>query len=113
MLKLATRRGDNLSVVLFPRDMQTLPTVLYLHGNGGGKLEVLSLVRQGFDLNFCAFDFSGCGSSEGEFVTYGEKEVEDIETVVQFLADYFGVRTVALWGRRYYLSDIAWAPLWV
>lgn len=53
--------------------MQRAPTVLYLHGNGGNKLEVLSLLKHSFDVNFCAFDFSGCGQSDGEFVTYGEK----------------------------------------
>lgn len=82
--------------------MQNYPTVLYLHGNGGNKLELLNIVKhsQGDDVNFCAFDFSGCGKSDGEFITYGEPEVQDIASVVRFLRDYFGVTNVSIWGRR-------------
>lgn len=45
-----------------------------MHGNGGNKLEVLHLVKlaENQTFNFVSFDFSGCGKSEGEFITYGE-----------------------------------------
>lgn len=55
--------------------MTTGPTVLYLHGNGGTKLEILNLIKfsNEFNINLCSFDFSGCGNSEGEYLTYGQK----------------------------------------
>jgi hypothetical protein len=53
--------------------------LLYLHGFGSSRLEALSLVEllpQEFCL--CIFDLSGSGKSEGDLVTYGMKEKEDI-----------------------------------
>jgi pimeloyl-ACP methyl ester carboxylesterase len=41
-------------------------TILYLHGNGGSKIEALPLVPliPKFKLNVISFDFLGCGSSD-------------------------------------------------
>lgn len=33
-------------------------------------------------MNVFCFDFAGCGKSEGEFVTLGVKEAEDLKVVV-------------------------------
>jgi hypothetical protein len=46
---------------------------MYLHGNGGSKLELLPIIRADTQkaTNFCSFDFSGCGKSGGEYITYG------------------------------------------
>lgn len=48
-----------------------------MHGNAGNKLEGLEyaklLIPIGIDL--LTFDFSGCGNSQGEWVTLGWKEV--------------------------------------
>lgn len=52
-------------------DTQNLPTVLYLHGNGGHKMEALQFANPRF--NLVAFDFGACGKSEGEYLTYGER----------------------------------------
>jgi len=47
--------------------------IIYAHGLGSNKLEVLPIakffIKQGFDI--CAFDFSGSGRSEGEITSYG------------------------------------------
>lgn len=50
-------------------DASNLPTVLYLHGNGGHKMEALQLVNQ--NINLAAFDFGACGKSQGEYLNYG------------------------------------------
>jgi hypothetical protein len=42
-------------------DAANLPTVLYLHGNGGHKMEALQLFSQ--HINLIAFDFGACGKS--------------------------------------------------
>ena len=33
-------------------------------------------------INFCVFDFSGCGNSDGKYVTYGYREKDDIDIVI-------------------------------
>lgn len=44
---------------------------MYLHGNGGHKMEAVQLLNPSF--NLIAFDFAACGKSEGQYLTYGEK----------------------------------------
>ena len=60
------------------------PCVVYMHGNAGNKMEGLQHIQDllplGIDL--CTFDFSGCGNSEGEYVTLGWKEVKDLHAVL-------------------------------
>ncbi len=52
------------------------PCVIYLHCNAGNRLEALPLVKY-LAINkislFC-FDFSGCGNSDGEYITLGKNE---------------------------------------
>ena len=63
------------------------PCIIYLHCHSGSRLESLQyleiLISNGFSL-FC-FDFSGSGLSQGEYVTLGLNEVEDVGCVVQYL----------------------------
>lgn len=60
------------------------PCVVYCHGNAGNKMEGLVaadvLLPAGMDL--LAFDFSGCGNSEGQWVTLGWKETDDLRAVL-------------------------------
>jgi pimeloyl-ACP methyl ester carboxylesterase len=49
--------------------------------------------------SLCVFDFSGCGMSEGEYVTLGLKEREDAEDVIDQLKENFGLKNFFLWGR--------------
>merc|ERR1712166_261882 len=78
-----------------------MPVVIYMHGNASNKNEGLSyigkLLPKGICL--CAFDFSGCGNSEGAWVTLGHKEKDDLNAVVQYLYENKRVSTVGLWGR--------------
>ena len=63
------------------------PCVVYMHGNAGNKMEGLDyslvLIPEGIDL--CTFDFSGCGNSQGDYVTLGWKEVHDLHAVLSHL----------------------------
>jgi len=47
----------------------------------------------------CVFDFSGCGNSEGEFVTLGYKERYDLEAVIKHIRSKYKVSNIGLWGR--------------
>ena len=75
--------------------------MVYCHGNSGSRLdseEILeSVLKSGMSL-FC-FDFSGCGISEGEYVTLGHYEKEDISTVVKHIYSVDQSINIVLWGR--------------
>jgi alpha/beta superfamily hydrolase len=45
-----------------------------------------------WDFNICSFDFSGAGYSEGDYVTLGFFEKDDIKAVVDFLRKEFGIQ---------------------
>jgi alpha/beta superfamily hydrolase len=47
---------------------------------------------------FC-FDFAGCGRSEGEFISLGWYERDDVQTVVEWLRGSGRVSTIGIWGR--------------
>lgn len=47
---------------------------------------------------FC-FDFPGCGLSEGEYISLGWYERDDVETIVNYLREHRKVSTIGLWGR--------------
>lgn len=47
----------------------------------------------------CSFDFSGCGKSEGDFVSLGLKEQDDLQAVLEKLINRFNYKKVILYGR--------------
>jgi len=77
------------------------PVVIYLHGNSSGRVEVLPQLGHLLSLgvSVVAFDFAGSGKSEGEFVSLGYYEREDLQTVIHHLRASGEVSTIALWGR--------------
>lgn len=78
-----------------------LPCVVYMHGNSSCRLEALSqlqLVLQ-MGLTLLSFDFAGCGLSEGENITLGYYEKDDLSAVIDSLRESGQVSTIALWGR--------------
>jgi pimeloyl-ACP methyl ester carboxylesterase len=77
------------------------PCVVYLHGNASSQLEAQFLVP-----NLCphgivvvAFDFAGCGSSDGDYVSLGKYEHEDTEFLIESLASTFHIGPFVIWGR--------------
>ncbi|KAL4464745.1 hypothetical protein ABPG74_011306 [Tetrahymena malaccensis] len=76
--------------------------VVYLHGNAGTRLDSVPAVKHivsklGVDL--CSFDFSGCGRSEGDFVTLGIKEQDDLQVVLETLVSKYNYKKFILYGR--------------
>jgi len=47
----------------------------------------------------CTFDFSGCGNSEGKYISLGWHERADLRVVVAHIRQHFRVSLVGLWGR--------------
>lgn len=77
------------------------PCVIYLHCNTGCRLEAVPTLEYLIPKNcsmFC-FDFSGCGVSQGEYVTLGHKEHEDLEIILEFISKIERVQKIFLWGR--------------
>jgi pimeloyl-ACP methyl ester carboxylesterase len=66
---------------------------------------LVNLVRKNYlgDLlpffNVASFDCSGSGLSEGNYVTLGYCEKEDLRSVIKHLKRDFGLRNFILWGR--------------
>lgn len=72
-----------------------------MHGNSSSRLEALESVPHLLPSNitlFC-FDFAGCGMSEGEYISLGWYEREDLETIINYLRKERRVSTIGLWGR--------------
>jgi len=83
------------------RVSKELPCVVYMHGNSSCRLEavdLLPLVLQ-TGCSLFAFDFAGCGLSEGEYVSLGYHEKDDAREVIDYLRSSGKVSTIALWGR--------------
>jgi len=45
------------------------------------------------------FDFSGCGNSEGEWISLGWNERDDLDVVIKYLKSLGTVSNIAVWGR--------------
>lgn len=75
--------------------------VIYLHGNASCQIEGTFLIPifcpAGVSV-FC-FDFSGCGKSDGEYISLGYFEQDDVACAISHLRVRFGVNRFALWGR--------------
>lgn len=78
-----------------------MPCIIYMHGNASCKLEGLPMWKECADrgINLCTFDFSGCGNSQGEWVTLGWKEKHDLAAVIEHLYEHKRVSVIGLWGR--------------
>lgn len=83
------------------RHSERLPCVIYMHGNSSCRLESLSAlsVILGMGATLMALDFVGSGLSEGEYVTLGAFEKDDLATAIEYLRNSQKTSTIALWGR--------------
>ena len=83
------------------REYQRLPCVIYLHGNSSSRCEAVAELKFLLPLNITvfAFDFSGCGRSEGNYISLGFYEKFDVECVVEYLRKSNKVSTIGIWGR--------------
>ena len=77
------------------------PCVLYMHGNASCRLEALSVLGPVLSTGAMvfAFDFAACGRSEGEYISLGWFERDDVQTIVEHLRSLTYVTAIALWGR--------------
>jgi fermentation-respiration switch protein FrsA (DUF1100 family) len=101
---LRTKRGYNLECSHWEpveRTADRIPVVIYMHGNSSARVEVLPQLSYLLSLGVAvfSFDFAGSGKSDGEYVSLGYYEREDLACVVAHLRATNVVSTLALWGR--------------
>jgi pimeloyl-ACP methyl ester carboxylesterase len=101
---LRTKRGYNLECSHWEpveRTVDKLPVVIYMHGNSSARVEVLPQLSYLLSLGVAvfAFDFAGSGKSDGDYVSLGFYEREDLACIIAHLRSTNVVSTVALWGR--------------
>mmetsp|Transcript_48609 Transcript_48609/g.89566 ORF Transcript_48609/g.89566 Transcript_48609/m.89566 type:complete len:537 (+) Transcript_48609:76-1686(+) len=105
-LRLRTRRGAALACSFFiperaQRTSLKMPVIIYLHGNSSSRLEagsiLLSILECGMAL-FC-YDASGCGQSEGEYVSLGWHERDDLAVVINHIRSDPQWGSIGIWGR--------------
>jgi pimeloyl-ACP methyl ester carboxylesterase len=103
---ILSKRGYLMECSFFRSDLSKRipyirPVVIYLHGNSSSRIEgtkmALFLLNKGFDL--FVFDFPGSGKSEGEYISLGFHEKEDVKAVVDFIEKFPGVGKIGIWGR--------------
>jgi pimeloyl-ACP methyl ester carboxylesterase len=79
----------------------TRPCVIYLHGNSSSRVEGKKmsyyLLNRGIDL--FVFDFPGSGMSEGDYISLGYHEKEDVGIIVDYVEKQPGVGNIGIWGR--------------
>ncbi|CAG9324671.1 unnamed protein product [Blepharisma stoltei] len=101
-IQIKNSRGLNLACSHFiPKNSNlSIPCVIYCHGNSGSRMDCLDslayILPNGISL-FC-FDFSGAGLSEGDFLSMGYFEQDDIRAVIEYLSRSHITR-IGLWGR--------------
>lgn len=63
------------------RPSERLPCVIYMHGNSSARIEALSSLSMVLTMGatLLAFDFTGSGLSEGEYVSLGAYEKDDLQ----------------------------------
>jgi len=105
-LVLKNARGQKLCVSHWEpfeieRRSRELPCVVYMHGNSSCRKEAITALSLVLSLGatLVSLDFAGCGKSDGEYVSLGIHEKEDLACVIQYLRDSGGVSKIALWGR--------------
>ena len=83
------------------REWKNMPCVIYMHGNSSWRGEAFDLVDYFLTSNitlFC-FDFPACGMSEGEYISLGWFERDDVACIINHLREHRNVSTIGLWGR--------------
>lgn len=78
-----------------------LPCVIYCHGNSGCRADAneAAVILLPSYITVFTLDFSGSGLSEGDYVTLGWREKDDLKAVVRFLREDNQVSCIGLWGR--------------
>jgi len=108
-IRLTNSRGHNLQCSHYHREsdedtgyeQEPSPCVVYLHGNCGSRVDADEVVEGLLDRGLAVFslDFAGCGLSDGEYVSLGYFEQDDLITALKHLQQDPMTTAVGVWGR--------------
>ncbi|CAM0946292.1 unnamed protein product [Alopecurus aequalis] len=104
-LELTNGRGHTLKcshyIPAFIPENTALPCVIYCHGNSGCRADAneAAVILLPSNITVFTLDFSGSGLSDGEYVSLGWHEKEDLKCAVSFLRTNKQVSRIGLWGR--------------
>ena len=83
------------------RKTEKMPCLIYLHGNCGCRADAVECLEQalthGFTLLSC--DLSGSGKSEGEYISLGYHERDDVAALIRHAQEQRHASDIYLWGR--------------
>uniref|UniRef100_A0A2N9IPC2 Serine aminopeptidase S33 domain-containing protein n=1 Tax=Fagus sylvatica TaxID=28930 RepID=A0A2N9IPC2_FAGSY len=84
----------------FPEDTP-LPCVIYCHGNSGCRADAneAAVILLPSYITVFTLDFSGSGLSDGDYVSLGWHERDDLKVVVSYLRSNKNISRIGLWGR--------------
>ncbi|KAL8461759.1 hypothetical protein ACS0TY_033022 [Phlomoides rotata] len=104
-LELSNERGHTLRCShyvpsQYPDD-SPLPCVIYCHGNSGCRADAneAAVVLLPSNITVFTLDFSGSGLSDGDYVSLGWHEKNDLKVVLSYLRNNEKVSRIGLWGR--------------
>ncbi|KAH7648540.1 hypothetical protein FG379_000565 [Cryptosporidium bovis] len=83
------------------RFSDSLPCVIYLHGNCSSRREALPYVPLilPIGVTLMAVDLSGSGLSDGEYISLGYHEKDDLSILIEYLRKSKRCCSVGIWGR--------------
>ncbi|KAG5011348.1 hypothetical protein JHK87_019863 [Glycine soja] len=79
----------------------SLPCVIYCHGNSGCRADAneAAVILLPSNITVFTLDFSGSGLSDGDYVSLGWHEKDDLKMVVSYLRSNKQTSCIGLWGR--------------
>ncbi|KAJ4758228.1 alpha/beta-Hydrolases superfamily protein [Rhynchospora pubera] len=104
-LELTNGRGHTLKcshyVPATVPENTALPCVIYCHGNSGCRADAneAAVILLPSNITLFTLDFSGSGLSEGDYVSLGWHEKDDLKCVVSYLRKDKQISCIGLWGR--------------
>lgn len=71
------------------------------HLCSGSRLDAMDCLEVAavYGLSLFALDFAGAGHSEGDYISLGFHEQNDVEAVVEYLLHTQKISSICLWGR--------------
>jgi len=104
-LQVQNSKGHNLQCshympYMMPEDTP-LPCVVYCHGNSGCRADAneAAIILLPCNITVFTLDFSGSGLSDGNYVSLGWNETDDLKAAVSHLRTDKQVSCIGLWGR--------------
>jgi len=97
---VTNEKGETIRCTWWRPDVPTTRCLVFLHGNSSSRGAVSQILAHAVisGVSVLAFDFSGSGESEGDYVSLGYFETDDLRAVIRHMRSFTEVTEIALWG---------------